>query len=440
MSAPSSGAATHLMSFELRGSRFLIDGCKSRPMSLAFASEPLAPGEFSRRQISARRAGSPAWLWPEVPVDKWSDAMAEVARAAADMLAGRAAEISQCDPMALSLACYTSGVGPLLGWWSEEGKLRTSAELAQLLKVHLKQSRARSERTIARSLKIVSALVECAAPVVVLKGGHTGHVYFPHPATRPASDLDLLVPSGSAAQAEVALARLGLECASRRRRESSWIWPEAKLEPQSLWLVHQDDPWAIDLHSSLDFAAGPGAPLAKFDAAEPIETSEPWLLDDSAGVLSQPLLLLHLAVHASGGLHSLTLLRMIELVLVARQDTANGRLSFDDVLHLGAATNSLGAAFPALLMAEKLAPGTIPSNMIEICAELAPPRARALAAKLDPANAHRVDRASISEHFMWVEGVSGWARRLAADFAPGSDFWPIYQRRAYRLLRNKVSR
>jgi len=413
---------------------------KAAGMSLAFASTRLAPDEFSRRRTAARRAGSPAWLWPEVPVDKWSEAMAQVAKAAADLLAGRKAEIAQCDPMALSLACYTSGVGPLLGWWTEEGKLGAEPELSELLGIHLKQSRARSERTVPRSLEIVSALVECGVPVVVLKGGHTGPSYFPDPATRPAADLDLLVPRDSAAQAEVALARLGLECAGRRPRESSWISPTAKREPQSLWLVHEDDPWPIDLHSSLDFAAGPGAPLARFDTAEPIETSEPWRLDDSAGVLSQPLLLLHLAVHASGGLHSLTLLRMIELVLVIRKDAANGRLSFDEFLHFGALTKALGAAFPALLMAERLAQGTIPLNVLGICAELAPPRARALVGKLDPASAHRVDRASISEHFMWVAGVSGWARRLAADLAPGSDFWPIYQARAYRVLRKRVSR
>jgi hypothetical protein len=409
-------------------------------MSLAFASTPLAPGEFSRRREDARRAGSPAWLWPEVPVEKWTEAMAQVAKAAADVLAGRTAQIAGCDPMALSLACYTSGAGPLLGWWAAEGKLGASPEFSQLLALHLSQGRARAERTLPRSLEIVSALVECGVPVAVLKGGHTAHSYFPDPAARPASDLDLLVPKDSAAQSEVALARLGLECAGRHRRESSWVSPDAQREPQSLWLIHADDPWSVDLHSSLDFSATPGASLVRFDMAEPIETSEPWPLDDSAGVLGQPLLLLHLAAHASGGLHSLTLLRMIELVLVVRHDVANGRLSWDEFLHLGALTNALGAAFPALAMAEQLAPGTIPSHVLEICAELAPPRARALAGKLDPAIAHRVDRASITEHFMWVSGASGWARQIASDLAPGSDFWPIYQARAYRLLRGRVSR
>jgi len=409
-------------------------------MSLSFASIRLDEGEFRRRRTEARRTGSPAWLWPEVPVDQWSEIMRQVATAAADVLAGKAAGIGACDPTALSLACYTSGVGPLLGWWIEKGKVSAPPELASLLALHLEQGRVRAAETQTKSLEIVSALLECGVPVVVLKGAQTAHSYFPDPATRPASDLDLLVPRDFAAQSEVALVRLGLECAGRLRRESSWMPADRQREPQSLWLIHADDPWSVDLHNSLDFSANPGASLVRLDMSEPIETSEPWPLDDSAGVLSQPLLLLHLAVHASGGLHSLTLLRMVELVLVIRQDVANGRLSWDEFLHLGALTKALGATYPALAMAERLAPGMIPLHVLEICAELAPRRARALVGKLDPASAHRVNRASIAEHFMWVTGASGWARQLACDLAPGSAFWPIYEARAYRLLRGRVSR
>ena len=366
--------------------------------------------------------------------------MRHVAKAAADVLAGKPANIPSCNPMVLSLACYTSGVGPLLGWWVGQGQLSAPAELGELLALHLEQGRARAARTEPQSVEIVSALVERGVPVVVLKGAHTARVYFPDPATRPASDLDLVVPRDSMTQAEVALARLGFECTGRHRRESSWMSPGVAREPRSLWLIHESDPWSVDLHNSLDFSAGPGASLVRFDSADPIETSEPWPLDDSAGALSQPLLLLHLAVHASGGLHSLTLLRIIELVFVAKQDVANGRLDWDEFLRVGAQLNALGAAYPALSMAEQLAPGTFPSHVLEICAELAPRRVRAVAGKLDPATAHRVDRASVAEHFMWVSGVSGWTRQLASDLAPSSDFWRIYQTRAFRLLRGRFSR
>jgi hypothetical protein len=407
---------------------------------LSFASTPLAEGEFSRRRAEARRRGSPAWLWPEIAVESWADAMRHVADAAAGVLADRSPEIPPCDPMAFSLACYTSGVGPLLGWWLAQGRLTAPSQLDELLTMHLEQGRARAARTEAQSLEIVRAIVECGVPVVVLKGGHTAQSYFPDPATRPASDLDLLVPRNSTAQAEVALVTSGFDCTGRYPRESSWMSRGLGREPRSLWLIHESDPWSIDLHSSLDFSASPGASLVRFDSADPIESSEPWPLDDSAGVLSQPLLLLHLAVHASGGLHSLTLLRMIELVLVVRQDVASGRLSWDEFLHMGAQVNALGAAYPAISMAELLAPGTFPPRVLEICAELAPRRVSAVISKLAPASAHRVDRASIAEHFMWVLGVPGWTRQLASDLAPHSDLWRIYQTRAYRLLRGRVSR
>lgn len=403
-------------------------------------STELSAGEFERRRAEARRSGNPAWLWQEVAVEAWASAMAEISKAASSILAGDRPALPPSDSMAFSLACYTSGTGALLGYWLESGQLDAPTVLAELLRLHLKHGRARAERVETESCKLVGALVEAGLPIVVLKGGHTAHAYFPDPATRPMSDLDLLVPTESAPGAEVALATASLECAGRAKRESCWVRPNSAREPRSIWLAHANDPWSVDLHNSLNFSADAGAPVVRFDSAEPIETSEPWPLDDGAGVLSQPLLLLHLAVHASGGLHSLTLLRMIEIVLVARQDFAAGKLSWDDFLHVGALTNALGAAYPALCMAEKLAPGTIPAHVMKICAEIVPARARAIVESLEPATVHRVDRASVGEHFMWAAGFSGWARQLASDLAPGSQFWPIYQARAYRLLKGRVNR
>ena len=409
-------------------------------MPLLFASNELGADEFERRRGQARRSGSPAWLWPEVRVESWAAAMTEISKAAAAAMAGQRLALPAFEPMAFSLACYTSGTGALLGYWLEHGKLDAPRELAELLALHLKHGRGRAKRAETESRKLVGALVEAGLPIVVLKGGHTSHVYFPDPATRPMSDLDLLVPAESAPAAEVALATSGLACAGRAKRESSWVPKDHPREPRSIWLAHADDPWSVDLHSSLNFSADPGASLVRFDAADPIETSEPWPLDDGAGVLAQPLLLLHLAVHASGGLHSLTLLRIVEIVLVVRQEIAGGRLSWDDFLHVGALTNALGAAYPALAMAEKLAPGTIPAHVLKISSEIAPARARAIVDGLEPATAHRVERASVAEHFMWATGFSGWARQIASDLVPTSDFWPIYQARAYRLMRGRVSR
>jgi hypothetical protein len=412
-------------------------------MSLSFASEMVDPEEFRRRRETALRSGNPAWLWPEVSVSEWAEAMRNVSSAASAVLAGTAAELVSCEPLALSLACYTSGLGPLLGWWAEQGLLSVSAQTRELLAIHLQQARDRTTAVEDRSRKVVSAIAESGVPVIVLKGGHTAHAYFPDPAARPASDLDLLVPTDRAEDAEAALSNAGLHCIARNARESSWGTIGSNRKPRHLWLVGGDDPWSVDLHRSLDFSAGAGARLVNFDSADPFAGGQPWALGQAAATLRQPLLLLNLAVHASGGLHSLTLLRMVEIILVVRRDVANQRLAWDEFMRLGARIHGLGAAYPALSMSEKLAPGTIPSSVLRLSRELAPDRARRVVDKLEPANVQRIDRASIAEHFMWVEGPSSWGRQLWSDLISSNGSIQsrrsIYQARAYRLLRGAIT-
>jgi hypothetical protein len=412
-------------------------------VSLTSASDELGAEEFRKCQKAARRSGNPAWLWPEVSVDSWSAAAARVSDAASAILRGDTAALVVDEPLALSLACFTSGMGPLLGWWLERGMLTAAAETGAVLALHLQHSRERAKRVEAQARTIVALLAQTAVPVVVLKGGHTAHAYFPEPATRPASDLDILVPPASATAAEETLASRGLRCASRQRLESSWIDPQSRREPRSLWLVHADSPWSVDLHSSLNFSAGPGAPVVRLDSADPFASQERWAVDPAAHALAQPLQLLHLAVHASGGLHSLTLLRIVEIILVVRSDSENRRLSWDEFVEMAERTNGLGAAYPALAMCNMLAPGTIPDWVLSVSSRSAGSRVRGIVSKLQPATAQRVHRASIAEHFMWAAGVSGWMRQLYSDLAPtgsGHSTRSIYEARLYRLLRGKFSR
>ena len=409
-------------------------------VSLEFASSLIGADEFRERRSEARRRGNPAWLWPEVAVSAWAEASSRIAASISAILAGQPATLACGDPRALSIACYTAGVGPLLGWWYEKGLLSAAPEIGSLLSLHLDHARARQKKMEAQCLLVLAALEANAIPVVVLKGGDTANRYFPDPATRPASDFDVLVPKKLASRAEAVLAEMGLRNHGRQARESSWTWPDATGVPRSVWLVHADDPWSVDLHWSLDFAASPGAPIIRLDAADPFKGNERWRLNPSAHALSQPLLLLHLAVHASGGLHSLSMLRMVEIVLVVRQDGSKGILSWDDFITLARRTNGLGPAYPALRMSEQLAPGTIPEDVLKHCAGAAPTRARTVLAKLCPGNAQRIERASIAEHFMWVSGASGWFRQLRSDLAPSGSIWSTYQARMYRLLRRRITR
>lgn len=410
-------------------------------MSLSFATTAVSAEEFCLRRADAVRNGNPAWLWPEVSVAGRAVAMASITKVISEVLAGKKARLTTVDPKALSLAAYTSGMGPLLGWWVEQGLLTGTAETRKLLAMHLEQSRHRSVIMAKRSRDIVSKLAIAGVPVIVLKGGYTALTYFPDPATRPASDLDLLVPARRYHDAEATLTEAGLSLSARNERESTWVEPNAGMLPRYLWLVGPNDPWSVDLHRSLDFLAGPGSKVVEFDSVDPFANRQSWPLDDSAGALSQPLLLLHLAVHASGGLQSLTLLRMVEIIHVVRRDFLSRGPRWREFLEVGAEIGGLGAAYPALSMSEQLAPNTIPTGVLAISRELAPRRVRSVVEKLDPTNVQRIERASISEHFLWVQGISGWRRQIWADLtAEGASAKPTYLSRAYRLLRGRITR
>jgi Uncharacterised nucleotidyltransferase len=399
--------------------------------------------EVRRRFVWARRQGRPAWLWPETPIEAWRSAMEAVAGAVAAVLTGEADVRLEGEAQAIGLAGYTSGVGPLLGLWIEQERLHADEPIASVLARHLAHNRARAARMQGAAVQIVGRLADRGIEALVLKGAHTGPAYFPEPGVRPASDIDLLVAEGDAFAAEAVLNDWGLAFKGRNRWESTWADPSDPPEPRSLTYVHAEDPWSVDLHSSLNISLGGGAPLAQFDLARPMASVGCWTIDRRAGVLDQPLLLLHLAAHAGAGWQSLTLLRQVEIVLVIRHDLAAGRLSWDAFLDMGSRTGALGYAYPALRMAEKLTPGAVPEWVMRHCAAHAPGAVRRALDGLTPATAQRIDRNSLGEHFMWASGWGGRLRQLASDIVlagrPLSELRRIYEERAWRLIRGRVS-
>lgn len=416
------------------------------PMAQVTSSSPsceLAPGEFAWRVAQARRDGTPAWLWPDVDRAAWREALAELERVAREVLCGARSVRLEGDSDALSLAAYTSGLGPLLGWWLDRGSIETPADIRTMLEGHLAHNAERNARLQEQARNVAKALGDRGIDAVFLKGAHTALDYFPAPGTRPQSDIDVLIRAGDAEAASDVLSTTGLRAFGQGRHESSWRPVGGPIEPQSLMFVHRDDPWTIDLHYTLDRYVDAGTPFARLDLGDPMSHPLPWTGGATAGVLRQPLLLLHLAVHAGNGLHSLTLLRLVELVLVIRQDREAGRLSWPDFASLAERTGSLGYAYPALRLCDQLVPGTIPTEILAACARAAPARARAVIARHTPASAHRVDRNSLAEHFMWTRGAKGWAAKLASDVIP-SERWTrlksVYRARFWQVGRGRVSR
>lgn len=413
-------------------------------MAATGEADPEIPSEEVRRRfVWARRQGKPAWLWPETPAAAWRLALEQIGAATAAVLAGEPSARLEGEPQSIGLAGYTSGLGPLLGLWLEQGRLQADGPIQTVLARHLAHNRVRASRMTAAAVELVGRLADDGVPALILKGAHTGPAYFPELGARPASDIDLLVAADDAAAAEAAMVRGGFVLKLRSRWESSWVAPAAASEPRSLTYVHAADPWSIDLHNALKISVGAGMPTADLDRATPTAGAARWTVDPRARVLDQPLLLLHLAAHAGAGWQNLTLLRQVELVLVIRQDLAAGRLSWEGFLEAGARTGALGYAYPALRMAGALAPGAVPDAVLDRCAACAPGAVRRALDRLTPASAQRIDRASVGEHFMWVQDWRGGLRLLLSDLILAGRPWPelrrIYEERAWRLIRGAVS-
>ncbi len=431
-------------------------GGRPTAAALPLGALDMPAAEVGRRFRDARRSGTPAWLWPEVRPAAWRAELLAIGDATATLLtsgdatarlaAGGAAEDDDA-LAALCVAAYTSGMGPLLGRWVEEGRLRTSGAAARLLQLHLRHARLRARRLEALRDDVLGRLAGAGVACTLLKGAHTAWSYFPEPGVRPASDIDLRVEPGAVAAAEDALSGAGYVPSRAQHRPYRRTWSPAGSAPapRSLLLVHAEDPVAVDLHASLDRNFF-GVRTIRFDALVARGGLERWPGAPATWRLRQPALLLLLACHASEGLHQLSLLRLVEIVRVITADTAAGTLSWDAFLETAEALRCARFCHPALELADRLAPGTVPTAIRRWLAAAATPALRRLMAQLQPATAQRIDRVSIGERFVWSSGPVEHARRAAHALWPApagrslAALLDLYARRGWTLLRGAARR
>jgi hypothetical protein len=374
---------------------------------------------FGERKAWALRQGNPLWLWPEVAPRDWRAAMLEIERICAAVLTGNRADALSGDPAAVALAGYTSGMGPMLGWWLDRGILSAScAAIESALRRQFDSNGARMGMLLGRARVVAQLLTDNGIAVTMLKGVHTAWAYYQRAACRPMSDIDILIAPADATGAEAVLETAGYHQEARTRFESTWRLGGVAVDPLTTVSLEADDPWTLDLHVSLDVTGPPGSSPARLSEIDPAATRQPWDPLPAAEQLAQPALLLHLAAHAGSGFHNLTLVRLVEIVLVASADRASGTLDWDEFAEVGQQTGSLAFAYPALALARRLSPAAIPQALVERCAGEAPPAVRSLVAGMRPATAHSIDRPSLREHFAWTQGPGGWFRRLAADLVP----------------------
>jgi len=380
-------------------------------LSKQHASSGPVRGRFAR----ARRDGYAAWLWPDIPVDNWRSAVDAIAKVVCSVLAGdKGAFLPSGDPNAMGVAGYTSGMGPLLGLWMETGTVGAETGIADLFRIHHAHNRLRMERLSRVAREITGKLNEAGISPLILKGMHTAFQYFPEPAARPLSDIDMFIPMESMDEAECIFSTLGYRRVLRMRSPYAcdWIPPAQPASPRTLTFVHEDDPWSIDVLGTLNkrLATGQRVDLANL---LPCTESAHWF--PGACVMRQPLLALYLAAHMSQTLLNVTVLRVLELALVIRRDIAEGTFDWKEFLRSASLIGGARFVYPALMFTKQLAPQTIPHDVMTQAAADAPKNLRHVVERLTIASAQPLRRHSLSERFMWAGTGREGLRQIASE-------------------------
>jgi hypothetical protein len=200
--------------------------------------------------------------------------------------------------------------------------------------------------------------------------------------------------------------------------------------------LHARSGWKLDLHDGLNFSEV----LHNVRALQVARLTETITLggvtlciaDANESIALQ-------AAHGSTELYSHRLLRLTELVLVARRAAARGALDWTAVEASLAERESVRFAYPMLALAERLAPGTVDASLLARLRRASTPRALAITMGMTPTAPILDTRFSLRQRLMWSSGVGGTTHRLWRMLAPleGADTrrrLRTYRHRAIRLL------
>jgi len=347
-------------------------------------------------------------LWPDVPVSAFRAAERALAAAVGGVLRGEASPVrltcpAGASPRALGVAATTAGVGALIGYWIETGALATEAVIAAIFANHLAHGRRRAQRLRQALERVVLWATDHGVELCVLKGTHTGYIYFPDPGTRITSDIDLVVRPGDFPLAARVLSELGFEERrdTRAPEQSSWSLPGGRAV-RALDFTHADSAWSIDLHDSIERIPFGGL---KTTLGTPDLTALPaWnQFCRPVRVLPEPLLLVYLAAHASSHFYGIPQIRLVELVLVAQRDFAGQPGRWRAFHELVQTTGTARFVFPALDLVERLVPGSIDANVLRSVEAQTPRRLRRLVRATHPAWGQRLHPfPGLRARFVWV--------------------------------------
>jgi hypothetical protein len=381
------------------------------------------PEEIARRLAAFESTRDPAVLWPGLTETARVAAARELERVTRLVLAGHTGVALDAartiDDYAFGIAGHTTGMGPLIGRWLEDGLLTADVGAARMFAEHLDHARARAERMERGALPAIDALLARGITPVVLKGFHTGRAYFEEPGARRMTDIDLLVPADRVDDAETALAAAGFrpDGAPLEPYQREWIVDDADPRLFSIELTHARSKWTIEVHTSLDrfYYAGVVARLdPERSSVEQIDVAGRSLL-----VLLPALLLVYLACHCSQELNGVRLLRIVEMVRVIRDEQSRGRLDWNDVMKILRRNDAARFAYPSLALVNDLAPGSVDERVLALGRRASTWAARHTVARLTPAGGSLDDR-GVLRQLMWTRGALPIARRLMRNVRPST--------------------
>lgn len=419
-------------------------------MAPDLASDPRDnPGEdLDARQRAWRATRDPAVIWPDLDLDALQQAADCIGSVTARIIndgEGVLPRRAEVDARAFGIAGLVTGMGPLLGWWLERGMLDCDEDVAVVLREHVAHARLRQKRMTAGVSPALRALQFAGVTPAIIKGFHTSRRYFPDPATRPLADVDVVVDPSEIERAELALRTAGFSPSPRIEKpyKRNWYPPDHDGRVWSLELWHERSPWTLELHGGVSFQdlSRNGVRLDTRNGF----AGAAHLAGSGVRVATEPLLVALLAVHLSTELHASRLLRVIELIFVARQDAAAGLLDWEGVGDLLARSHALRYAYPALALAEQLVPGTVAPAMLARASRASTAAAQRVVKRLTPTSSIVERGVSMSQRLMWATTPLQVARRLAAFVAPQPEadlrlVLAAYAGRARRFVTGHVTR
>jgi hypothetical protein len=392
-------------------------------MSIPTADQPARVAE--RLRVWSR-SGNFDDLWPGLSARHRLAALANIRAVAAAVLRDdQVPAIEAADEAAargVGVAAFTAGMGPLLGWWVEEGRVEASPPVRHLLAAHLENGARRIAMLRRQTVALIRAMRDAGVDPILLKGMHTGTEFFPHPATRPASDIDLLVRPSEMARAAAVLMGNGFTVTSRSSlgRRLTWTHQSVSRDVHSVELDMLDNPWAVDLHEALErwYFRGTRRDLGSevFETERCIEIES-----ESVRVLDEPYLAAFLALHASCDLKSMQLVRLLELVWVIRSHGRCGRLSFGELDSLLQRTATGRFVYPALALVEELAPGSVDARLLRGLAEEVSPRMHRVLDEIRQAEMGLLSEHSLDFLFAWAVGPKELALNALEIVLPGDE-------------------